>query len=317
MKKLSLLKATREEVERTVKNSHSFREVALKLNYSECTPNLEKIIREFDVSHFTKSYAGSTKYIDCIGLKFNKLLVLEIIQKKNGHLLKCLCDCGREKEVKATHVIKNRVKSCGCLKDDILYNKQSKLIGQKRGSLTITEVIDGENIDGGRRNRIAKCLCDCGKTVEKNVKTLRAKRRELGCGHTCKLTESRRVHNANKNCSFIGSGEIGSTFFNYLKTSANKRGIEFYVSINFLWELFLKQERKCALSGMNLIILEDGKSFKKSEKTASLDRIDSSKGYTEDNVQWVHKHINVIKNSHSQQYFIELCTLVSEHNKGK
>jgi len=47
---------------------------------------------------------------------------------------------------------------------------------------------------------------------------------------------------------------------------------------------------------------------------ASLDRIDSSIGYVNDNVQWVHKDINMMKRIYTQEYFIYLCKLVSENN---
>ena len=49
--------------------------------------------------------------------------------------------------------------------------------------------------------------------------------------------------------------------------------------------------------------------------TASLDRIDSLKGYTEDNVQWVHKHINFMKGSLSENKFIEYCKLIVKNNE--
>ena len=49
--------------------------------------------------------------------------------------------------------------------------------------------------------------------------------------------------------------------------------------------------------------------------TASLDRIDNTKGYTQDNVQWVHKDINRIKSDLSQEYFLTLCKTVVDWNK--
>jgi hypothetical protein len=52
-------------------------------------------------------------------------------------------------------------------------------------------------------------------------------------------------------------------------------------------------------------------------QTASLDRIDNNKGYTKDNIQWLHKNINLMKHCFDQKYFIELCNLISEKNKEK
>jgi len=53
-----------------------------------------------------------------------------------------------------------------------------------------------------------------------------------------------------------------------------------------------------------------------SEKTASLDRIDSNyeKGYLRGNVQWVHKDINRLKMNRSDDSFIAICARVFFHN---
>jgi hypothetical protein len=45
-----------------------------------------------------------------------------------------------------------------------------------------------------------------------------------------------------------------------------------------------------------------------------LDRVDSSKGYIEGNVQWVHKTINLMKQSFNQKEFIHFCKLVANNN---
>ncbi len=49
--------------------------------------------------------------------------------------------------------------------------------------------------------------------------------------------------------------------------------------------------------------------------TASLDRIDSTKGYTLDNIQWIHKDLNKMKMNFANDYFIKTCKLVAENNK--
>lgn len=53
----------------------------------------------------------------------------------------------------------------------------------------------------------------------------------------------------------------------------------------------------------------------KAETTISLDRIDSTKGYIEGNVQWVHKSVNIMKSTLTQEQFINFCKLVAENNK--
>ena len=51
--------------------------------------------------------------------------------------------------------------------------------------------------------------------------------------------------------------------------------------------------------------------------TASVDRIDSTKGYLKGNVQWVHKSINQMKSNRTDEEFIALCKAVALYNEGK
>lgn len=52
---------------------------------------------------------------DCIGKKFNRLLVLKIAYKKNNSpYVLCRCDCGKEKVIKLYPITSNIIKSCGC-----------------------------------------------------------------------------------------------------------------------------------------------------------------------------------------------------------
>ncbi len=117
-----------------------------------------------------------------------------------------------------------------------------------------------------------------------------------------------------KNPRYNGHGDIIGTKWAGIKNGALSRGLEFNISIEFAWNLFLKQNRLCALSGIPLVFATSVKEHIESICTASLDRIDSSIGYIENNVQWVHKDINNMKWTLSQDRFIELCKKVSENN---
>ena len=44
-----------------------------------------------------------------------------------------------------------------------------------------------------------------------------------------------------------------------------------------------------------------------------MDRIDPDKGYIPDNIQLVDKRINMMKQSLSQEEFIDLCCKVADH----
>lgn len=125
-----------------------------------------------------------------------------------------------------------------------------------------------------------------------------------------------------------GTGDLSKTMVLRSKYSAQKRNIEWddsYMNTENLWNLFLEQDKKCALSGMELTLYKgDNVPMQTNNRNldyrgwnASLDRIDSSKGYIEGNVQWVHRNINIMKNSYSQDYFLELCQKVCNHANQK
>lgn len=113
---------------------------------------------------------------------------------------------------------------------------------------------------------------------------------------------------------YKGLGNISSTFFSRILEGARVRNIEVSITIEYILELLEKQEYTCALSGIPLNMSKTfsrDRTDKVDSTTASLDRIDSSKGYVEGNVQWVHKHVNKMKNEFDQNYFIEICKKIN------
>jgi hypothetical protein len=117
---------------------------------------------------------------------------------------------------------------------------------------------------------------------------------------------------ADKELRWKGYGEISGDFYRSISDGAASRGFDFLVSIENLWSLFLKQNKKCALSGQFLIL---SKGRRHEVGTASLDRIDSSKGYYIENIQWVHKDVNIMKGDFSQEYFIKLCHAIANNSR--
>ena len=86
----------------------------------------------------------------------------------------------------------------------------------------------------------------------------------------------------------------------------------FDIKIEDAWDQFELQKGKCAYTGVELILTTKyGRKY--GLNTASLDRIDSSRGYTIDNIQWVHKKINRIKSNLSEKEFIDWCKKVTDH----
>ena len=92
---------------------------------------------------------------------------------------------------------------------------------------------------------------------------------------------------------------------------AREKNIEWSLSLPFLLGMWEKQESKCAYSGVPFTYEENH------PHTVSLDRIDSSKGYTEDNVQLVCTIVNYIKQRFDEKQFFAFCGSIVQHNKDK
>jgi hypothetical protein len=88
--------------------------------------------------------------------------------------------------------------------------------------------------------------------------------------------------------------------------------------IKYLWELYLHQNKKCALTGLDIEMkLKDDTAYDGYRQIASLDRIDSKQGYKIGNVQWVHKDVNMMKNKFDLDYFLNICNLITKKTKIK
>jgi hypothetical protein len=103
-------------------------------------------------------------------------------------------------------------------------------------------------------------------------------------------------------------------YYNIIKGRARKMGFDFEVTPEYLGKLLNDQNSLCILSGLPLDFHSNHKNY---SGTASLDRIDSSKGYLVGNVQWVHRSINYMKGSLSDDDFITLCRKIVENCKDR
>jgi len=197
--------------------------------------------------------------------------------------------------------------------------KYKPIIGDKYGKyIVISEELA---IISDKTHYHFKVRCQCGKE-----KFVRADWLVNGSRTCCKSCKSKEVYQKSRSegklLGFIpyshkGVGELTKTVYSHYKTNAEIRNLEFNVSIEFLWALYEKQNGKCKLSGIPIVLTTERKNANVNfdKMTASLDRIDSTKDYTEDNVQWVHKHVNMMKQSYSQEYFIEICKAIAKNNE--
>ncbi len=175
---------------------------------------------------------------------------------------------------------------------------------------TISNLTLLESFYKGRR-KFWKCMCICGKTVIRRQDYLGIVHRDgviasCGCTNEAKIVGKRNVN-------WKGYGNISGYKFSQYKHGALRRDIKFEVTIEQIWHKFVAQDRKCALTGLEITINEYTKT-KRNKSTASLDRKDPNGDYTLDNIQWVHKDINLIKNYFSEVKLFEYCKLIVQHN---
>ena len=176
------------------------------------------------------------------------------------------------------------------------------ILGKEYGFLKVNKFLGVRN-----NKRVWECLCrKCNNICYLTTQGVR-KYKSCGCAR------GERPCN-NKNYNWKGYGEIPKTYFTSMQYGAISRQLEFNITIEFIWELFLKQDRKCALTGKELVFKKT-RYREKDPQTASLDRIDPQKGYTQDNLQWVHKDINFMKSRLNNNDFIKYCFEVCDYIK--
>ena len=122
----------------------------------------------------------------------------------------------------------------------------------------------------------------------------------------CKSCSNKRTENCHR--GYVG--HIRVSWFKKTQLGAALRNIEFDLTIEQIDDKFIQQDFRCALSGLPIGFSEVG-----SIHTISIDRIDSSAGYTIDNVQLLHKDVNMMKQTYSQERFIEICLAVADKIK--
>lgn len=246
------------------------------------------------MNHDIATPIKSKRVPNIAGQRFGDWVVLGFSKSLRGNSFWiCRCQCGKEQEVKGARLRSG--KSTGCHSCCCLRAKSPEdLSGKVFGKWTVISM-------SLRRIRLHVkwlCQCDCGN------------KREI-CGSTLKSGGSKGC----RECNHKQKERIAtSRYWRACMSSASCRGLEFTISKDETFDLLAKQGYRCALTGEPIKIAMSVKEHIAGGTTASLDRIDSSKGYTSDNIQWLHKDVNCMKMDLSQERFIRVCELVV-HNQ--
>lgn len=107
----------------------------------------------------------SKKAKDITGWRYGKLVCIEPFGKnKFGRMVwRCLCDCGKYKNINGGDLGSGKVNSCGCLYGENYRN----LVGEKFNRLFVLKLHKKIKYPNGGTDIIWRCLCDCGNITYK------------------------------------------------------------------------------------------------------------------------------------------------------
>ena len=228
-----------------------------------------------------------------VGDKFGDWTVIntDVPSRNKARYIQCQCKCGAIKEINSSALRHGRSSSC-------------KSCSRRKGTIKLEinsrykhwTVIEGPVY----KNSAAyyKVKCDCGAEVYKSPKEILCKNSNFQCEKCAQKERALQTTLANGRI-----GDLTLTEHTRLRRSAEKRGYVFEVSIEYLWNLFQEQKQICAITG----------DYIPNIKEASLDRIDSSKGYIPGNVQWVTQQANLSKHVMTMEQLYKFCRKVLNH----
>lgn len=167
------------------------------------------------------------------------------------------------------------------------------IIGEQFGNWTV--IADGPI--GHERSWQVKC--SCGYSGLRRVSQL-----VRGRTSSCRTCAAKLREHAQRHYKL----ELSPHILSVCKTHAVRRNIPVEITFEDILDVWRRQGGFCKYSGVPLTYKPHQRAS--GENTASIDRIDSTKGYVKGNIQFVHKRINSMKNDMSEEVFIEWCRKV-------
>ena len=149
---------------------------------------------------------------------------------------------------------------------------------------------------------MTKCK-GCDIAFEKNTS------KQIFCSRTCQVKFNGSKNNKERSNKYYS--KLGPFLTHLLQLASYKREA---LSKEFLLNLFYEQEGMCAITGQPMTHI---RGQGRVNTNISIDRIDSTKGYTEDNVQLVCRIVNTMKLDMTDEEFKFWCSLVLNPRNSK
>lgn len=165
----------------------------------------------------------------------------------------------------------------------------------KKGTTVYRAICNGcrtKEFSEARTERLTTCCENCGVVWRK-----KEGRKNKNLCSSC-YPWYRIAYNLTANCEY----------------RAKKKNLPYDLDVEWVYTKIL--EKKCARTGIQFSLTENGDSFSNRKPTTpSIDKIDPKKGYTKDNIQIVCWWYNLSKSVFTDEEVLQLCKKVVEHNQ--
>ena len=160
--------------------------------------------------------------------------------------------------------------------------------------------------EAARAARIMPHRCDCGET---NPDKFHGGLKSV-CYECHKIRQAANARAATIERNKDKEPSLHAThpmLYNRLKNAqsrSTKKGMDFDLTFDWMLEQYKRQDGKCIYSKVVMSTVESG------PRSVSLDRVDSTKGYTRDNCQLITAFVNRCKYNYPEVEFLELLNEV-------
>lgn len=234
--------------------------------------------------------------LDLTNQKFGRLTAIEVTYTGKVRGWKCKCDCGNEVVVSTSQLNNGIKQSCGCLVRDRL--ARFSLLGKRFGKLIVVEFA-GYGICSRPQ---WKCKCDCGNEIIAYSKNLnREATIDCGCGSFERKSKANRKE--------YGKSTRNRIIESY-KRNAKKKGLDFSLGQEKIEALFQGNCHYCGCGPNNMV---DIPKLYGTYTYNGIDRLDPKLGYVETNVVSCCQVCNYLKNSYTEQEFLDVIKKIAQH----
>lgn len=150
-------------------------------------------------------------------------------------------------------------------------------------------------------NKVQTNCSECGKSLERHRTNVSPEKNNF-CNYKCSIKFYDRESDPYK------------YLFSTIRRRAKVKKLKFDLTKEYLKELMYNQNNKCVVTNIPIKVIKQNEVGTLAD-TASLDRIDNSKGYEKGNVRFTCLGINYMRNRRSNDELVDLLSKIIKYKK--